>query len=144
MKCSSLLPSWASIQSVYHVTKIEKKILKLVSLFYIKSFWYGISHSFISVLESLCNPCRQEIAVLLKQNRKDMHDSSALSLQKWQYSRFSWDPYMLRGRISFPFNLNLPRTSIAFNFSSIKEIRFSFSLIVYIQIIFLFIFSLWH
>lgn len=60
---------------------------------------------------------------------KDMHNFSALKFSRNESAHiFLRDPYMLRERISFPFNLNSSRINIAFNLFSINETRFSLSI----------------
>jgi len=60
---------------------------------------------------------------------KHMHNFSALKLSRNESTHvFLRDPYMLRERISFPFNLNSSRINIAFNLFSMNETRFSFSI----------------
>lgn len=63
-----------------------KKILKLLFIFYIKSFLYRINHLFIQVLENLVDLAYSSCT---KTKSEDMHDFSALEVSSMRVLTFS-------------------------------------------------------
>lgn len=98
---------------VFYDQNWKKKILKLLFIFYIKSFLYGINHLFIQVLENLV-----DLAYSSSSKTKSRYAwfFCSESLQYESAHVFLRDPYTLRGGTTFPSHLNTPSINTAFNF----------------------------